>query len=218
MNVRPVVCLLSVLTSVCAGNIFAQNTTSKIWMNVHDNIDGNFLMQYGNDVAGTYTIDLALNEAEAPPPPIGLDVVWINIPGRSNTWGRGLLGNDLRPVPTNPTLKDTFRLQFVIGDQPDSNIYFSWPDPTYLVQRCDSMFIVYNDPNVGNIKIDMFVQQSFYIEAAGSNSINKLFIFKYGVEPPIDDVKQINPEVPHRFELLQNYPKGYVAITEEFRA
>lgn len=204
------------LICVCAGNIFAQNTASKIWMNVHDNNGGNYLMQYGNDVAGTYTIDLALNEAEAPPPPIGLDVVWINIPGRSNTWGRGLLGNDMRPVPTNPTLKDTFKLQFGIGDQPDSNVYFVWPDPAYLALRCDSMFLVYFDPNLpGNVTINMFTQSTLYIEAAGTNSINKITIYKYGTGNPLPDtdVKQISPAVPESFRLNQNYPNPFNPTT-----
>jgi hypothetical protein len=173
-------------------------------------------MQFGNDDGATYNIDPLLNEAEAPPPTPGFDAVFKSIPGHSasNNWGRGLLGNDMRPVPTNALLKDTFQVNFTIADQPDSNIYMEWPDPTYLAARCDSMFMVYLDVNLGgNQTVNMFTQSSIVFPAAGTNSFGSIKIYKYGVKKVDTEVKQENPAVPSSFKLNQNFPNPFNPTT-----
>ncbi len=152
---------------------------SDIWINVKDNASASNTtnMIFGNHQDASYGIDKALGEKEAPPMPPGFGVVWVNIPGRVNQWGVGLLRYDYRDIPTNSEKKDTFKLRFQNGEAPNADFVFKWPNADYLTQRCDSMFI-YN-PLLGS-PINMFTTDSLVIPATGDNGIYTLTIYKYG--------------------------------------
>lgn len=75
--------------------------------------------------------------------------------------------------------------------------------PEYLVQRCDSMFLV---ESTGQIPpIDAFTIDSIAITDAGDRNIRYLLIYKYGCKI-IDNVNEDKGIIPTTYILEQNYP------------
>lgn len=213
----------ALLIGMTAATAAAQGRTSRMWLDIADHADIVIdHLYFGNDDSATYFIDSGIDttnmgdttvnigEVEAPPPPpSGKNVRFKSFrAGLLTFWGVGLYPKDYRPQPTNPTSKDTFRVFFEDTDAPDSNFTFSWPDPTYLAARCDSMFLVYNDPGVGLIKINMFTQSSYDFVGPGTAGYNLAHIYKYGSRY-LDEVKLESPQQPEGFALQQNYPNPF---------
>lgn len=207
--------LVIALLSLSAISVYAQDA-SLLWIKVNDHQGSDVTMYYGNGSTATYYVDDGtggttqyFESIAPPPPPSGFDARWKGIPGRNNAAiVDGLFPRDYRAVPSNATQKDTFQLQFGNSDVPDTSMYFSWPDATYLGLHCDSMFIIYSDPNLGAQKIDMFASTSLEIQAAGTNGITFFRIWKYGAKI-IDGVKQNPNVIPETFSLQQNYPNPF---------
>ena len=147
----------------------------------------------------------------------GFVSVWMNIKNRpQNPYGGvGFAYYDFRGIPMNATQKDTFHLYFQNQYSQDSaDFLFQWPDATYLAERCDSMWLNYNDPNANPVSqwVNMFDVDSLVIPLATLNGITDIWIYKYGcklVDGCIDDVKVESPVVPKEFSLYQNYPNPF---------
>ena len=127
-------------------------------------------------------------------------------------------------IPTNPTVKDTFKLNADLGT---GNYLIQWPDKSYLAARCDSMFMVdksnsYTD-SLGNPigTINMFNQNRLFIHG-DSNYAFSLYIYKYGVHLVdsfsincfIDAVHEPPKTIPTSFLLEQNYPNPFNPTTQ----
>ncbi len=195
------------------------SVTSRFWINIWE--DGPWgdtnALEFGNDVRATYGVDDGTNgtydlgEYICPPSPPGpLEVSWKNIPGRKYQ-EMGCL-RDFRSLPTDSARRDTFKIFFFQGNSPDSSVYFSWPDSSYLRARCDSMFMVFHDSSFGPRKIDMLNQQTFTIPAANSRGINYAFIYKFGVQI-IDGVRDDKIDLPIGFALEQSFPNPFNSST-----
>lgn len=163
---------------------------SLIWLRVNDDASIYNMREifFGNAPNATYgmdQIDSSIIEVEAPPPPPSFDVRWVNIPGRTNVWGLGLLQYDIRGIPNNAAMKDTFVVQFKNEENTGATFTFRWPKADYLSTLCDSMFLF--DPTGKIPEIDMLKVDSLVIQAAGDNNITRLRIYKYGMNFPDSD-------------------------------
>ena len=205
--------LLVVLSIVVGSTGFTQVKEAVIWLKVADNnfATDSTTMWFGNTTLATYanqdTLTLpglgTIREQYGPPFPPGFGVYWVNIPGRVNTWGNGLLVYDFRPSPTNVARKDTFRIKFQNTDNTAADFTFSWPSAAELQLTCDSIKCI---PN-GLSLINMMDVDNTVVPAAGDNGQNTLTIFKWGKIPT--GVKPENPTVPDNFALYSNYPNPF---------
>lgn len=137
-------------------------------------------------------------------------------------------------IPTNPTVKDTFKLTGSEGggfSDDTENFLLQWPSQSYLAARCDSMFLV-DETNLltdslGNHigTINMFNQNRLFIyqpEQALLNSEFSLYIYKYGVHLVdsldnnciIEAVHEPPKTIPTSFRLEQNYPNPFNPTTK----
>ncbi|MBI1806522.1 MAG: T9SS type A sorting domain-containing protein [Ignavibacteria bacterium] len=212
-----------VLLLIVGTSAWAQ-VSSEFWIRVDDSFGNTGTRYFGNHINAHYGIDDSLNpaikEAEYPPPAFSFDARWVNIPGHlpatsDGGMGSGIIPWDYRPVPSNPTQKDTFKLAFQYSDQLLADFTFTWPDATYLMARCDSMFLV--DPTRCALptNINMFLQNSLTLTAPQScdpSPVMSLRIYKYGART-IDAVTPEKPSLPAAFALHQNFPNPFNPTT-----
>ena len=196
--------------------------TARMTIDVWDRSSPVITLYYGNDTSATFGIDdgtlgtVDIGETEGPPsPPTGEDVRFKPPAGHSPaSWGVGLVPKDYRAIPTNPTVKDTFRIFFQNTDTPDSLFTFSWPDVSYLSLRCDSMFLEYRDVDIPQTyRINMFAQSSVDVPqfGAGGTAITLAHIYKYGSKliDAVKEPKREGPSTPESFSLSRNYPNPF---------
>lgn len=196
---------LAFLCFLLAATLSAQ-TTTLFWIKIDDSAGGHDSLVFGNNQFATYCTDTALGETPYPPcacPPAGLQSYFLSIPGRVNCWGAiGLSGKDLRNF--SPTGVDTFSIQFVNIDSAAQvqavNAVLSWPKPSYLRSRCDSLFIV--DPTHSMLpeKVDMFANDGVLLrrvyDPTGPNTLApvfRFFIYIYGVRGSRDSALDFYP-------------------------
>ncbi len=218
-----VVVVLVVLFAVSMSEVQAQGLpdADKFWIRVYGAPPASSNMSFGNritnttsgiDNAGTFPTEY--KEQEAPPPTPGFDAVWG--PVRSSQFGpgvRGLLDRQFNEWP-NTASRDTFRINFAQADNGDQDISFKWADAAHINARCDSLKMIYFDPNLGsNVTIDMTTTDTLVIPAAGTNGVTFLRIFKYGGFKIDTDVKPENG-LPTTFSLNQNYPNPFNPSTK----
>jgi hypothetical protein len=180
---------------------------------------------YGRDTIHNVGCQLGdLIEVEAPPfpPPMGLDVRWMPFRPLAGNPTFGGYPSDVRGVPDNPLLQDTFKLwvSYSGTDADSSNFTLKWPDPPFLLARCDSLFLVPLtaglvglDSNpipqkidmVRRNRIDLFRPVQYY--GAGI----KFVVFKYGMRFPDHtlDVGEQSNGIPSAYSLQQNYPNPF---------
>ena len=213
MNFKKTIILSGIimLLTISAGyNVLAQPWSSEFWIYVKDDMGAtnSTTLLFGNHVYATYgkdSLNPTLKEKESPPLPPGFCAWWVNIPGRTNTWGIGLVKYDFRFGANNAAQKDTFRLRFQNALFSTASFVFRWPNATYLGSRCQSMTMVI--PTIGTI--DMFTQDSVEIPNAGDNGISFVTIYKTGCNI-IDAVKEPKSvAVPEQYMLHQNYPNPF---------
>jgi len=202
---------------------------SFLWITLNDHNGNVNTMYYGNASLATYCIDDGTNGTHnyfesiaPPPPPSGWDARWKGVRTTSGNAciSDGLFPRDWRAVPSNPAKRDTFMVTFGNSDFPDSTVTITWPDPTYLAGRCDSMFMTFTDPCSGTpMKINMFTQNSVDIPSAyggcGNTGANlNVKIFKFGCNT-VDGVQDPPPVKKHieSYSLGQNYPNPFNPTT-----
>lgn len=182
-------------------------TTSSMWF-------GNRIGNTTSGIDNQASFPVEYREQETPPPPLGFEAIWA--PVRSAQFGsgiRGLLENQFNEW-TAETQKDTFRINFVQGDDPDATIRFKWRSGAGLALRCDSAAIVFFDPDLGaNVRINMADTDTLEIPQAGSRGVGFLRIYKYGSKLVDTDVRQESRQVPGAFSLGQNYPNPFNPTT-----
>ena len=191
--------------------------TSRIWISLSVTLQDNCLTEFGDDIHATYGIDDGTNGTydlrewmPGPEPPSGIYAWWREIPGRN---GRlDMISRDYRSLPSNPAMKDTFKLRFGDFILDDAAIHFRWPDSTYLSERCDSMFLTYYDSALGLQTINMFTIDSVVFDSAGARGIHTIMIYKYGVKL-VDAVRDPKAERPTGFSLAQAFPNPFNSQT-----
>lgn len=196
---------------------------SKLWIKVYGASPAVANMSFGNRLANTtsgqdtgLSFPVEYREQEAPPPSPGFDAVWGSVRGGSQFGSgvRGLLDRQFNGFAGNAAQKDTFKIKFVQGDNADQDISFKWIDAINIALRCDSLVMVYLDPNVGsNVRLNMSSVDTLVIPAAGTNTVSQVLIIKYGCFLVDTDVKKENAAVPENFSLHQNYPNPFNPTT-----
>ena len=137
---------------------------------------------------------------------------------RVNQFGGGSLLDrqfNFWAAPVYNAQKDTFKINFNQKDDPFLDITFKWMDAAGIASRCDSLVMIYLDPNLGtNVRLNMSTTDTLVIPQAGNNSVSSLRIIKYGGFPVDLGVKE-NPTggVPKTFQLYQNYPNPFNPTT-----
>jgi hypothetical protein len=213
MNWKKTAILLGVIMLLTIGgvfSVFAQPFSSEFWISIKDDMaakDSTGLL-FGNHVNATYgkdSLNPTIKEKESPPLPPGFASLWVNIAGRVNSWGLGLIKYDFRFGANDAAQKDTFKLKFQNAEFSAASFTIRWPNAAYLGARCQSMRMVI--PTIGTI--DMFTVDSVFIANAGDNGISFVTIYKTGCSI-IDAVKEPKSvAVPERFMLHQNYPNPF---------
>ena len=201
-----------------------------IEIKVYGDAGAKALMQFGNHVGNTRTLDSANSldmwkENEPPPPGPGFDAVWGPItPGQFGAGLRGLIGRDFRSSNGSEyeSRVDTFDLKFVQADNGGATISFKWSSALWICQRADSLKMTVFDPTHGNYQIDMMARDTLAIPTAGDDGVAKIRIFKYGSKiccyycgcgfclDGVEDEEQL----PDRAYLTQNYPNPFNPATE----
>ncbi len=204
----------------------AQFWGNSLWLKVYGAPPAIASMTFGNHVGNSTTgidnsssLPVEYREQEAPPPPPGFEAIWA--PVRINQFGvgvRGLLDRQFNELISIAQI-DTFKIKFMQADNSEQTISFKWPDCNYLYNQCDSIFLV--DPTGHIPRINMFIQDSLTIPAAGDSGISQLYIYKYGIHSFCHDcyrecLVNIKGDIslPTKFELSQNYPNPFNPETE----
>jgi hypothetical protein len=206
--------------------LYAQPFSSTFWLDIRDDKSGHDSLVFGTHALATYCIDTALGESYSPASPLGnFYAVFQGIPGRANCFTSvGIIKKDLRDF-SSTTKKDTFYINFANLDSaaqlPGVTTTLRWPDPAYLADRCDSMFM--QDREGGVIfpgRIDMFAQSSLVItdvyDPQGANITAptvKLEIFRYGTHMLPLAVPRESRSFPTNYALDQNYPNPFNPVT-----
>jgi hypothetical protein len=197
---------------------------SLLWIHVDDRLGDGPTMYFGNATNATYCIDDGTGgttnyyESISPPdpPPPTWSIRW---KGVRTTSGNacivdGLFPRDYRPLPLAGNLlrRDTFKLAFGYILNPDDSCDLTWPDPTYLAARCDSMFFTYIDKSDFSLhKIDMFAQSSCVIpNPTLDDAPLPITIYKFGKANMLIDGVGEKPEARVKeFSLKPNYPNPF---------
>ena len=230
-----IILIFAVIFIGAYGSSYSQAPSSEIWIKVKDYFPAGGKDEatdwFGNHINARFypldTISLHLfnppdscsriREVSSPPLPPGFAHVWKNIKNRpTNPYGLGLVLYDFRGIPTNATQKDTFHLYFSNNYAIDTaSFLIKWPNTAYLTDRCDSMWLNYNDPNVEPVSqwVDIFSVDSLDIPLATMNGITEIWIYKYGCKL-VDGcggvgVKEESRTIPTGFSLHPNYPNPF---------
>ncbi len=223
---RHTLLLLVVGGLLLLGSALATAQTSMIfYFKVVDDAGGKDSLVFGSNDAATYDVDAALGENSSPPLPPGFSAIFV-APHNSPTWGIGLLKKDLRDTPADPARKDTFVVQIQNDDASavSANCTLSWPDPTWIAARCDSMALIITGgcPDLPpNGRLNMSSQSTLTIttpyDGSGWNGGAPRFkvkIIQYGHRTPnLDGVRRESSLTPARFNLDQNYPNPFNPTT-----
>jgi len=236
LNTGRVLMLLFALVGVAAVSVHAQNDVATIPFRVSDNfaVTDTALLYIANTASGSYlkdSINQTYQEIEYPPG-FAFDARWKQLLGKPGQYGSGFIPLDIRGIPSNPTVKDTFLLGMGNGDADAAlaNFVVQWPSQAFLAARCDSIFILDRTgaltDTLGNPigTVNMFNQQSITIfQPLGTGATSfSLTIYKYGVHmvdnlsgplPGITAVKEIRNTIPAGFTLRQNYPNPFNPTT-----
>jgi hypothetical protein len=113
---------------------------------------------------------------------------------------------DLRGVPVDPHALVIYRLWLSSGLSFGVDRWvLSWPDSSYLRQRCDSLILI--DISHGGTRIDMFLVDS--IMELGADTLQPVFqIYKYG-SVIVDAVADDGLSTPKGYSLMGNYPNPF---------
>ncbi len=118
---------------------------------------------------------------------------------------------DIRGVPSDPSKADTFIFEFDYTPFfKYTRIVFHWPDPGYLGERCDSLFI--EDLFGGTGRTNLFIADSLSFNFSYALQGDKLRILKYGARL-VDGVRGEGGSVARSFALLQNVPNPFNPTT-----
>ncbi len=216
------------------GDAKAQDV-STLWFLVKD--DFNYrecaLLYFANATGASYGIDSLspLYQEYIPPPvpPPALEVSFTRFRGCADYSGYPI---DLRGIPSNPEVRDTFDILFDYlewrGDY--ANFILYWPDKTYIEAHCDSMFLVPLTAGltdlVGNpvpASLDMTTTNNLSLtQPLLVSQPFKFRIIKYGVKfvenltdttfpapTGILAVRDNRSPIPEAFRLNQNFPNPF---------
>lgn len=239
MNLKLFISLFALLVLVSAATIQvrAQGNAAIIPIKVMDDYavaDSNYLyiVHTPAGTIGQDSLSPLFWEYKGPPVPPSFDARWVSFATYANSgYGLGFTTVDIRGIPTNATVKDTFTIGCTNGDADASSADFiyRWPVTSYMAARCDSMFLVdktgllTSDGSTPIGKINMLTQDSIYIfEPLQTIPSFKLQIYAYGVHlvdslmPPLPiptSVREISHQIPSSFRLQQNYPNPFNPTT-----
>ncbi len=208
--------------------VSAQQTSMLMYLKIVDDTGGKDSLIFGTNDAATFGVDAALGENSTPPLPPGFSAIFIcpRSPAPPD-WGIGLLKKDLRDTVNAVARKDSFYVS-IRNDGTDAatiaaNVTLSWPDPSWVNARCDSMImVVRNDvQDPGATHINMATQSSFVVttpyDPNGWNPAAPTFqvrIFRYGSRTPnLEGVKKESGLTPASYALRQNYPTPFNPTT-----
>jgi len=195
----------------------AQFLSSVAWMRIYEDGALKDSVIFGTHTGASYSLDVTLGENFAPPPPPGgLDVTFVTLPGRPDlSWDRGLLHKCLY-AQISSTKKDTFIVK-VDDSNPaaqTSIIGFEW-DSTLFSQPggvCDSAFLVDPTSQIPTPIVDMRTQSSMYVDGMLGYPVTRLRIYMYG-SYLVNSVRQTSATIPSGYSLYQNYPNPFNPTT-----
>ena len=230
-------CVLLVLVSAATIQVRAQGNAAIIPIKVTDDFSVGdsvyiYLVHTPGATFGKDSLNGVFQEIEYPPGPPSFDARWVSFAAYAATgYGGGFIPMDLRGIPTNATVKDTFTISCSNGDGGAglANFMLRWPVTSYMLARCDSMFLVdktaqlTTDGSTPLGKIDMLAQDSLYIfEPLQTFLPFKLQVYAFGVHlvdsltgplPITTSVREISHQIPSSFRLQQNYPNPFNPTT-----
>jgi hypothetical protein len=214
MKIRLFITLLITVVLFFSCNLHAQTSdASSIWIKVYWNglYDGP-LMTFGNRIGNSFGLDSSVQyPSQFREYAVTIwdffAVYWKKI--RSNQFGtyQGVWDRDFRDYLA-ASQKDTFKLFFF--EIHDENFSFKWPDASYLREHCDSLYLTYADTG-GIVVINMFEQDTLFLQSPGSRNIENINIYKTGVhlvETGVDE-----SYLPLSISVSQNYPNPFNPTT-----
>ncbi len=224
--------VLCALTGFAARQSHAQDV-STLWFLVKDDfaVNDSALIYFANAAGASYAVDSLTPlyyEYENPPPPPGLQVSFAAFRGVAPYGGYPV---DLRGIPSNPTLRDTFDIKFdhtEAGGQ-FANYTLFWPNAQYIHAHCDSMFLVPRTAGLTDLggnpvpaSLDMTTTNTMsLLQPMQVSEPFKFRIIKYGVKfvehltdasfpiPDLSAVRDDRSPIPSSFKLNQNFPNPF---------